>query len=58
MFTVDGESFRDILHRINSTVLKERFNFINQISIFKPLDNILKYNVAQKIKLKTMYNQM
>ena len=55
VFAVDGESFRDILHRINSTVLKERFNFINQISIFKPLDNISKYNVAQKIKLKTYH---
>ena len=52
IFSLDGESFRDILKRINETALKERFNFLNQISIFKSLDNISKYNVAQKIQLK------
>ena len=52
VFTIDGESFRDILRRINESILKDRFNFINSISIFHPLDNVSKYNVAQKIKLK------
>ena len=51
VFIIDGESFRDILKRINESILKERFNFLNTISIFKSLDNVSKYNVAQKIKL-------
>jgi len=37
---------------MNEKILKERFNFLNTISIFESLDNISKYNVAQKIKLK------
>ena len=52
VFTIDGESFRDILKRINENILKERFNFLNTISIFQFLDNVSKYNVAQKIKIK------
>ena len=52
VFTIDGESFRDILKRINENILKERFNFLNTISIFQSLDNVSKYNVAQKIKIK------
>ena len=52
VFTIDGDSFRDIQKQINEKVLKDRFNFINTISIFESLDNISKYNVAQKIKLK------
>ena len=32
VFTIDGESFRDILKRINENILKERFNFLNTIS--------------------------
>ena len=52
VFTIDGVSFRDIQMRINEKILKERFNFLNTISIFESLDNISKYNVAQKIKLK------
>ena len=52
VFIIDGESFRDILKRINEYTLKDRFNFLNTISIFKSLDNVYKYNVAQKIKLK------
>ena len=52
LFCIDGESFRDIINRINEKILKERFLFLNQIAIFKSLDNISKYNVAQKIILK------
>ncbi len=52
VFTIDGESFRDIIKRINENILKERFNFLNTIAIFKSLDNVSKYNVAQKIQLK------
>ena len=53
VFSIDGESFRDFQKRINEQVLKERYNFINTIAIFESLDTISKYNVAEKIKLKT-----
>jgi hypothetical protein len=33
VFIIDGESFRDILKRINEYTLKDRFNFLNTISI-------------------------
>ena len=53
LFALDGESFRDFRQRVNEAILKERFNFLNTIPIFASLDNISKYNVAQKITLKT-----
>ena len=56
VFALDGESFRDFRKRITEEVLKERFNFLNTISIFRSLDNISKYNVADKIKLRS-FNQ-
>ena len=56
VFALDGESFRDFRKRINEEVLKERFNFLNTIAIFRSLDNISKYNVADKIKLRS-FNQ-
>ncbi len=49
-FSLDGEIFIDIQRKVS--ILKERFNFLNTISIFKSLDNISKYNVAQKIQLE------
>ena len=52
LFTLEREIFLDIQRNINESTLKERFNFLNTISIFKSLDNISKYNVAQKIELK------
>ena len=52
LFTLEREIFLDIQRNINESILKERFNFLNTISIFKSLDNISKYNVAQKIELK------
>ena len=51
-FSLDGEIFIDIQRKVNESILKERFNFLNTISIFKSLDNISKYNVAQKIQLE------
>ena len=52
LFTLDGEIFLDIQRKVNENILKDRFNFLNTISIFKSLDNISKYNVAQKIQLE------
>ena len=52
IYIIDGESFRDIQKRNNEIILKERFNFLNNIFLFKCLDKISKYNVAQKMKKK------
>ena len=52
LYIIDGESFRDIQKRNNEMVLKERYNFLNNISLFESLDKISKYNVAQKLKQK------
>ena len=49
LYVIDGESFRDLQKRNNEMLLKERFNFLNTISIFECLDKISKYNVAQKL---------
>ena len=49
LYGIDSESFRDIQKRNNENILKERFNFLNNISIFECLDKISKYNVAQKL---------
>ena len=51
-YTFDGTSFRNTQKRINEQVLKEKFDFLNKISIFECLDSISKYNVAQKQELK------
>ena len=52
LYIIDGESFRDIQKRNNEIILKERYNFLNNISLFESLDKISKYNVAQKLKKK------
>ena len=52
LYIIDGESFRDIQKRNNEMVLKERYNFLNNIALFESLDKISKYNVAQKLKKK------
>ena len=56
LFLLDGESFREILKRNNDSILNERFNFLNNVSIFQFLDKISKYNVAQKMKLKEFHS--
>ena len=56
LYTIDGESFRDIQKRNNEMVLKERYNFLNNISLFESLDKISKYNVAQKLKKKEFHS--
>ena len=50
LYIINGESFRDIQKRNNEILLKERYNFLNNISLFESLDKISKYNVAQKLK--------
>ena len=52
LYIIDAESFRDIQKRNNEMVLKERYNFLNNIALFESLDKISKYNVAQKLKKK------
>ena len=52
-FTFDGTSFRNTQKRINERLLKDKFDFLNKISIFESLDSISKYNVAQRQVLKT-----
>ena len=52
LYAIDSESCRELLKRNNENILKEKYNFLNNISIFKSLDKISKYNVAQKLKKK------
>ena len=52
LYAIDSESFRELLKRNNEIILKEKYNFLNNISIFESLDKISKYNVAQKLKKK------
>ena len=52
LYIIEGESFRDIQKRNNEMILKERFNFLNNIFLFAYLDKISKYNVAQKMRKK------
>ena len=52
LYIIDGESFRDIQKRNNEMVLKERYNFLNNIFLFECLDKISKYNVAQRMTKK------
>ena len=53
LFSIDGISFRETQKRINEQILKERYDFLNNIFIFETLDTISKYNVAQRVILKT-----
>ena len=50
LYIIDGESFRDIQKRNNEMLLKDRYNFLNNIFLFECLDKISKYNVAQKMQ--------
>ena len=52
LYIIDSESCRELLKRNNEIILKEKYNFLNNISIFESLDKISKYNVAQKLKKK------
>ena len=52
LYLIDSESCRELLKRNNEMILKEKYDFLNNISIFESLDKISKYNVAQKLKKK------
>ena len=52
IYLIDSESCRELLKRNNEIILKEKYNFLNNISIFESLDKISKYNVAQKLRKK------
>ena len=52
LYIIDGESYRDIQKRNNEMILKDRYNFLNNIFLFEYLDKISKYNVAQKMQKK------
>ena len=52
LYALDSQSLRELLKRNNEIILKEKYNFLNNISIFESLDKISKYNVAQKLKKK------
>ena len=48
---LDGDKFLQIKQTLVSLILKERYNFLNNIIFFKNLDGILKYNIAEKLEL-------
>ena len=52
IYLIDSDSCRELLKTNNEMILKEKYNFLNNISIFESLDKISKYNVAQKLKKK------
>ena len=55
---MDSQSCRELLKRNNEMILKEKYNFLNNIPIFESLDKISKYNVAQKLKKKEFEQNM
>ena len=58
VYLMDSESCRELLKRNNEMILKEKYNFLNNIPIFESLDKISKYNVAQKLKKKEFEQNM
>ena len=55
VFSLDGESFRDIQKRHAEIRFRDRYNFLNTISIFQPLENISKHNVADKLVIREFF---
>ena len=49
---LDGDKFLQIKQSLISIMLKERYEFLNNIIFFKNLDGVIKYNIAEKIELK------
>ena len=47
LFIIDGESFRDIQKRNNEMILKERYNFLNNIFLFECLDKISFHQIRE-----------
>ena len=51
LYVLDGESFQNIQKELIKGRLEEQFNFIKKIPIFDSLNNIEKYNIAEKITI-------
>lgn len=49
IFCLEGEIFREIVRKINSTDMQERIYFVKCISIFKGLNNIQLTNIAENM---------
>ena len=53
VLVLDPEKFVHIKDTIIKINLKDRYEFLNNIIIFKTLDSIIKHNIAKKMELKT-----
>ena len=53
VLVLDPEKFVHIKDTIININLKDRYEFLNNIIIFKTLDSIIKHNIAKKMELKT-----
>jgi cGMP-dependent protein kinase len=51
VYLLDGCVFRDLIKRINTIRLHERYTFIEMIPIIKYLDQVQKTNLAESIQL-------
>ena len=52
VLVLDGDKFLQIKQSLISVILKERYEFLNNIIFFKNLDGVIKYSIAEKIELK------
>ena len=50
LLVLDGNIFRECLHRIADEKYKDRIDFLNSLSFFKPLDNISKLVLSEKME--------
>ena len=51
VLVLDSEKFVEIKETIINLNLKDRYEFLNNIIIFKTLDSIIKHNIAKKMEL-------
>ena len=51
LLVLDSLIYRECLQRIADNVYKEKFDFINNLSYFQPLDSISKYILTEKLTL-------
>ena len=50
VLVLDSEKFIEIKNTIINFNLKDRYDFLNSIIIFKTLDSIIKHNIAKKME--------
>ena len=53
VLVLDSDKFVQIKETIINLNLKDRYDFLNNIIIFKTLDSIIKHNIAKKMELIT-----